>query len=167
MLIFCLCLVVPWAYLNFSLSFCCSFTLPSVSLRSWCTFCTASPRSLLCVYVSVCVLPFQFVDWCAATSSDNPLFTIHNPVSHLSSIRITILVCPFNKHLLPEMHIREWRISPNSNFLPIPALSSFFFVCGVQPVSPPLCTIFLSLLLVLVTACVTISYIFLYSRTAF
>lgn len=167
MLIFCLCLVVPWAYLNFSLSFCCSFTLPSVSLRSWCTFCTASPRSLLCVYVSVCVLPFQFVDCCAATSSDNPLFTIHNPVSHLSSIRITILVCPFNKHLLPEMHIREWRISPNSNFLPIAARTSFFFLCGVQPVSPPLCTLFF-LSSIGISDCLCDYFIyFLYSRTAF
>lgn len=99
--------------------------------------------ALLCVYVSVCVLPLQFVNRRAATS-DNPLFTIHNlnPVSHLSSICITILVCPFNKHLLAQKctSVREWRISPIQIFFrydPLELLS----LC-VKPVSPPLCTFF-------------------------
>lgn len=115
------------------------------------------------IHITLRDSPFQFVDRRAAIS-DNPLFTIHNlnPVSHLSSICITILVCPFNKHLLAQKctSVREWRISPIQIFFrydPLELLS----LC-VKPVSPPLCTSFSSFLrLVLVTDCLC-DYIFIY-----
>lgn len=98
------------------------------------------------IHITLRNSPLQFVNRRAATS-DNPLFTIHNlnPVSHLSSICITILVCPFNKHLLAQKctSVREWRISPIQIFFrydPLELLS----LC-VKPVSPTLCTFFLLL----------------------
>lgn len=129
--------------------------------------------ALLCVYVSVCVLPLQFVNRRAATS-DNPLFTIHNlnPVSHLSSICITILVCPFNKtSACSEMHIRA-RVEnfTNSNFLPIRPARTSFFMC--EACFPNTLHFFPSsfLRLVLVTDCLCdyiFIYFFVFAQTAF